>query len=47
MQPVRRAKVDTIGRLRYLSPTEEQRVGRRSWPATTRAARVGPIQRVA
>lgn len=26
MRPVRRAKVDTIGRLRYLSPAEEQRV---------------------
>ena len=26
MQPVRRAKVDTLGRLRYLSPAEEQRV---------------------
>jgi integrase len=26
MQPVRRAKVDAIGRLRYLSPAEEQRL---------------------
>ena len=26
MQPVRKAKVDTFGRLRYLSPAEEQRV---------------------
>ena len=26
MQPIRRAKVDTLGRLRFLSPEEEQRV---------------------